>query len=109
MAVVKESLRLSTPVPGITPRVVPPSGVTVQGHFIPGGVSELIYIYVYTRANQTYKTIVSMTHRSIHDNAELFPNPEAFDPWRWLGDQGKTLERWQVAFSKGSRQCVGSS
>ncbi|EGE01905.1 CND5p [Trichophyton equinum CBS 127.97] len=91
MAVVKESLRLSTPVPGITPRVVPPSGVTVQGHFIPGG------------------TIVSMTHRSIHDNAKLFPNPEAFDPWRWLGDQGKTLERWQVAFSKGSRQCVGSS
>lgn len=40
MAVIKESLRLSTPVPGITPRVVPPSGATVQGYFIPGGVSE---------------------------------------------------------------------
>ncbi|GES60363.1 cytochrome P450 [Aspergillus terreus] len=91
MAVIKESLRLSTPVPGITPRVVPPSGATVQGYFIPGG------------------TIVSMTHRSIHDNPNLFPDPEAFKPERWLGDQGKALDRWQVAFSKGSRQCVGSS
>ncbi|KAL4902756.1 hypothetical protein BDW74DRAFT_169343 [Aspergillus multicolor] len=90
MAVVKESLRLSTPVPGITPRVVPPAGATVQGHFIPGG------------------TIVSMTHRSIHDNADLFPHPEAFEPERWLGEEGKALDRWQVAFSKGSRQCVGS-
>lgn len=38
-AVVKECLRLSSLVPGLFPRVVPPGGVTVQGKFIPAGVS----------------------------------------------------------------------
>ncbi|KAL4959573.1 cytochrome P450 [Aspergillus stella-maris] len=90
MAVIKETLRLSTPVPGITPRIVPEPGVTVQGHFLPAG------------------TIVSITHRSIHDNSNLFSNPTEFRPERWLGEKGKALDRWLVAFSKGSRQCVGS-
>ncbi|KAI9374451.1 cytochrome P450 [Aspergillus egyptiacus] len=90
MAVVKETLRLATPVPGIMPRVVPEAGVKVQGHFLPGG------------------TIVSITHRCIHDNPKMFPEPAKFLPERWLGEKGKALDRWLVAFSKGSRQCVGS-
>ncbi|OJJ05850.1 hypothetical protein ASPVEDRAFT_137854 [Aspergillus versicolor CBS 583.65] len=90
LAVVKETLRLSTPVPGMTPRIVPEPGVTVQGHFLPAG------------------TIVSITHRTIHDNPDLFDSPEKFKPERWLGEKGKALDRWMVAFSKGSRQCVGS-
>ncbi|KAL4936092.1 hypothetical protein BDV06DRAFT_216933 [Aspergillus oleicola] len=90
MAVIKETLRLSTPVPGITPRIVPEPGVKVQGHFLPAG------------------TIVSITHRSIHDNPELYSTPTEFKPERWLGEKGKALDRWLVAFSKGSRQCVGS-
>ncbi|KAJ5746283.1 cytochrome P450 [Penicillium odoratum] len=87
--VVKESLRLATPVPGISPRVVPPQGATVQGQFIPGG------------------SIVSISGRTIHDNPDLFPEPEKFKPERWLGDQGKELERWNVTFSKGPRMCIG--
>ncbi|KAL2816592.1 cytochrome P450 [Aspergillus cavernicola] len=90
MAVVKEALRLSTPVPGITPRIVPEAGVKVQDYFLPGG------------------TIVSVTHRTIHDNTDIFPDPSKFQPERWLGERGKALDRWLVAFSKGSRQCVGS-
>ncbi|PYH77104.1 cytochrome P450 [Aspergillus uvarum CBS 121591] len=90
MAVIKETLRLSTPIPGITPRVVPSAGVQVQDYFLPGG------------------TIVSITHRSIHDNADIFSEPTKFQPERWLGEKGKALDRWMVAFSKGSRQCIGS-
>ncbi|KAL4879974.1 cytochrome P450 [Aspergillus karnatakaensis] len=90
VAVVRETLRLATPVPGITPRIVPEGGVQVQDHFVPGG------------------TIVSVTHRTIHDHPKLFENPEKFEPQRWMGEKGKALDRWLVAFSKGSRQCVGS-
>ncbi|KAL2851906.1 cytochrome P450 [Aspergillus pseudoustus] len=79
MAVVRETLRLSSPVP-----------VNVQDYFLPEG------------------TIVSITHRTIHDNPGLFSNPAKFQPERWLGAKGKALDRWLVAFSKGSRQCVGS-
>ncbi|KAL3462276.1 cytochrome P450 [Aspergillus heterothallicus] len=90
MAVVRETLRLSSPVPGMTPRIVPEGGVKVQDYFLPEG------------------TIVSITHRTIHDNPDLFTNPTKFRPERWLGEKGKALDRWMVAFSKGSRQCVGS-
>ncbi|KAL2803089.1 cytochrome P450 [Aspergillus granulosus] len=90
MAVVRETLRLSSPVPGMTPRIVPKGGVKVQDCFLPEG------------------TIVSITHRTIHDNPNLFSNPTKFLPDRWLGEKGKALDRWLVAFSKGSRQCVGS-
>ncbi|KAL3472381.1 cytochrome P450 [Aspergillus californicus] len=90
MAVIKETLRISSPVPGITPRIVPEDGVQVQDYFLPGG------------------TIVSVTHRSIHDNPDIFSSPTEFQPERWLGEKGKALDRWLVAFSKGSRQCVGS-
>ena len=40
-AVVKEGLRLSSGVPGILPRVVPPEGAYVKNEFIPGGVRAL--------------------------------------------------------------------
>ena len=53
------------------------------------------------------QTIVSMSARLIHDNPDLFPAPGSFDPDRWLGEKGKELEHWNVAFSKGERQCIG--
>ena len=37
-AVIKESLRLSSGIPGILPRVVPPQGAQLGSHYIPGGV-----------------------------------------------------------------------
>ncbi|KAJ5713105.1 uncharacterized protein N7483_010286 [Penicillium malachiteum] len=87
--VVKESLRIASAVPGLLPRVVPPQGANFHGKFIPGGFT------------------VSSTIRSISYNAELFPEPEKFKPERWIGEKGKELERWNVAFSKGPRACVG--
>lgn len=41
-AVIKESLRLSSPVPGVIPRVVPSGGTTWAGHHLPAAVS-LVY------------------------------------------------------------------
>lgn len=40
-AVVKETMRISSPAPGRFPRVVPPEGVHHKSSFIPGGVSRL--------------------------------------------------------------------
>ncbi|KAF6227938.1 hypothetical protein HO133_007666 [Letharia lupina] len=88
-AVVKETLRISTPAIGPLPRVVPPEGARVQGNLIPGG------------------TIILSTLITIHEDPHLFASPQQFLPERWLGDKGMELERWFVPFSKGSRQCVG--
>lgn len=40
---------------------------------------------------------------------EAFPEPESFEPERWLRatERGDKLHRHLVAFSSGSRQCVG--
>ena len=37
----------------------------------------------------------------------MFPNPEKFDPDRWLGEKGKELQPYFVAFSAGARGCIG--
>jgi cytochrome P450 len=36
---------------------------------------------------------------------KVFPDPFKFDPERWLGN--KELRKYQVAFSKGKRACLG--
>ncbi|KAI0169619.1 cytochrome P450 [Hypoxylon sp. FL1284] len=86
-AVIKESLRLSSPVPGVLPRVVPQGGITWAGHYLPEGTS------------------VSTAIRAVHDNPDLFPNPEQFIPERWL--ENDDLDHWLVVFGKGSRSCIG--
>lgn len=44
-----------------------------------------------------------------HYDEDLFPEPFAFRPSRWLGPDGasKELDRYLVPFSKGTRQCGG--
>ncbi|KAF7588056.1 hypothetical protein BBP40_006225 [Aspergillus hancockii] len=76
-AVIKEALRISSPVPGCLPRIVPNGGAHVDSVYIPSG------------------------------NADLFPEPRKFKPERWLCGKGKTLAKWNIAFSRGPRQCIG--
>jgi len=45
-----------------------------------------------------------MTSILIHHDESIFPNSEEFRPERW---EDPLLERYLVAFSKGSRQCLG--
>ncbi|OJD15879.1 hypothetical protein AJ78_03897 [Emergomyces pasteurianus Ep9510] len=89
-AVIKESLRLSFGVIGRLPRVVPASGAEFNGYTVPPG------------------TIVSMSSWMMHRNENIFPDPDTFDPSRWLNPAtSKILDRYLVAFGKGSRKCVG--
>ncbi|KAJ5090176.1 cytochrome P450 [Penicillium argentinense] len=88
-AVIKEGLRMSVVIPGRLPRVVPPEGVKYKGLFIPGGTS------------------VSSTIYSMHHNPAVFPEPYWFNPDRWLAEDSIELEKYNVAFSKGTRSCIG--
>ncbi|EOD45550.1 putative benzoate 4-monooxygenase cytochrome p450 protein [Neofusicoccum parvum UCRNP2] len=88
--VIKEGLRLSFGVPGRLPRVTPEGGATFNGYFVPEG------------------TIVGMSSWLMHRNEDVFPDPMKFDPARWLDpENSRRLDRYLVAFGKGSRQCVG--
>lgn len=54
-------------------------------------------------------TSVGMSAAIQHYDEDLFPEPFAFRPSRWLGPDGasKELDRYLVPFSKGTRQCGG--
>ncbi|KAL4956624.1 cytochrome P450 [Aspergillus filifer] len=88
-AIIKESHRIWPALPGPLPRVVPPAGLTVGRHFIPGG------------------TIVSATHHSLHYNERVFPDPKAFKPERWLATEKGDRERYLNPYSRGTRACIG--
>ncbi|KAM5440458.1 hypothetical protein McanMca71_003941 [Microsporum canis] len=88
--IIKEALRLSFGVVGRLPRVVPEPGAEFDGYEVPAG------------------TIVGMSSWTMHRNQDIFPDPDKFDPSRWLDPAASIeLERYLVAFSKGSRACVG--
>jgi cytochrome P450 len=50
----------------------------------------------------------------MHHNEAIFPNSQAFSPERWLESDAsgakiinRKLQRYNIAFSRGTRQCVG--
>ncbi|KAK5659568.1 hypothetical protein OQA88_770 [Cercophora sp. LCS_1] len=87
--VVKEGLRLSFGVLHPLPRVAP-TAVEFNGHVLPKG------------------SVVSMTSWLMHRNPETFPDPEKFDPERWLDPaRAHYLDKFLVPFSKGNRICIG--
>jgi hypothetical protein len=97
-AILYEVLRLHAPIPGMEPRVTPaptsPAGHTLGSYSgIPGGVR------------------VSAMPYTLHRNPQVFPNPESFQPRRWLDsrpEQLKEMHRWFWAFGSGGRMCIGS-
>jgi hypothetical protein len=52
-------------------------------------------------------TPISITTLSAHTAESVFPNPYVFDPERWLGDAGRERRKFQMAFGKGGRKCLG--
>ncbi|KAI0671192.1 cytochrome P450 [Trametes maxima] len=92
-AVVKEGLRVFSPIPMSFPRVVPVGGRAVDGAWLPEG------------------TIVSCQPHTLHRlDARVFPLPEEFRPERWLDAEGAG-ERNQLffAFAAGGRGCIGKN
>jgi cytochrome P450 len=88
-ATIKEALRMSPGACSPLLRVVPMTGATISGKYIPSG------------------TIVGMSSVLVHKSSAVFEDREAFNPERWLGKDAKSLEQWLVAFSKGPRSCLG--
>lgn len=43
----------------------------------------------------------------VHNDPDIFENPEEFRPERWLTPESVELENSIVAFSRGARQCLG--
>ncbi|KAJ5996196.1 hypothetical protein N7522_007856 [Penicillium canescens] len=96
-AIVTETLRLHAPIPGIQPRVTPSPPCTLAGY---GDIPPNIRVNA-----QAY---------SLHRNPEVFPDPESWQPKRWLVEENSAAElderrRWFWAFGSGGRMCVGSN
>lgn len=82
--VIEEALRLYPAGPAGLQRDVPPGGAEFMGHYIPSGY------------------VVSVGAYSMHRNPSLFPDPERFDPSRWVSPT-KDMKDSFVPFGGGSR------
>ncbi|KAI8318921.1 cytochrome P450 [Martensiomyces pterosporus] len=85
-ACVYESMRIRPTIPSL-PRIVPPGGVTFQGHFIPEGYTCLVAI---PAANM---------------NRDMWSNPHIFNPERFIDNEEN--KRNVLTFSSGVRICPG--
>jgi cytochrome P450 len=88
-AVVKESLRLRPVIPGVG-RVVRGEPFHLNGYVIPEGVE------------------LNPSIRVIHRRGDLYPEPSAFRPERFLGPDAPDTYTW-VPFGGGTRRCLGAS
>jgi hypothetical protein len=59
------------------------------------------------RADDRGQSIISMGHYFVHMNPKIFPNPEQFNPDRWIGPESKKLDSYLISFSRGPRMCLG--
>src|SRR3954451_5908127 len=88
--VLAESMRCYPPAWGIGRRAI--EDVDVGGYTIPGG------------------TVVLVSQYLLHHDARFFPEPERFDPERWLPDRQHTRPRFAYfPFGGGNRVCIGES
>lgn len=56
------------------------------------------------------RTTIGMSTYLMHNLPDVYPEPKCWRPERWLDEQGKRhrdLDAYFMAFSKGSRQCLG--
>ncbi|GME60206.1 cytochrome p450 [Neofusicoccum parvum] len=96
-ACVKEGIRWAGAAAAMLPRVTPKDGVELCGKFIPGG------------------TILSSSPIWYLRDKTAFPNPEEYDPYRWLTPDGQGVsdgfplrDKYYIPFSKGSNVCIGA-
>jgi cytochrome P450 len=107
-AVCLEGMRIYSPLPFALPRVVPPGGDTVDGHFLPAGVSQNFSSFLGGEmANNYMKTIVSTNPVAASLDARNFKDPLSFKPERWLNSNKTDKLDASQPFSLGSRGCLG--
>ena len=94
-ACLMETLRIHAAIPGPEPRITPSKPTSLAGSPpLPAGVR------------------VSSQPYTLHRRADVFPDPEAWKPERWLeASEGQQAEmgRWFWAFGSGGRMCIGSN
>jgi cytochrome P450 len=88
-AVVKETLRRRTVVPGVG-RVVRGEPFALNGYVIPPGIE------------------INPSIAGMHRRADSYPDPTAFRPERFLGDDAPDTYTW-IPFGGGTRRCLGAS
>ncbi|RMZ75273.1 hypothetical protein DV737_g5366, partial [Chaetothyriales sp. CBS 132003] len=96
-AVVKEGLRLGMANPTRLTRVVPATGLCVGSIHLPPG------------------TVVGCAAYMLHHDPDVFPDPFAFRPERWLEDgqdeglRRPDMEKSMIPFGAGLRACIGKN
>ncbi|KAK5108221.1 hypothetical protein LTR62_008677 [Meristemomyces frigidus] len=100
-AILMETLRLHAAIPGNQPRITPSNATLGALSNLPPGIR------------------VQSQAWSLHRNPTVFPNPETWNPARWLpasypSSQAfeaaqREMSRWFWAFGSGGRMCVGSN
>jgi cytochrome P450 len=88
-AVVKEALRIRPVIPGVG-RVVRGRPFQLGGYEIPVGME------------------INPSIRVIHRRPDLYPEPQAFRPERFLGSDPPDTYTW-IPFGGGTRRCLGAS
>ncbi|CAF9907985.1 MAG: hypothetical protein ALECFALPRED_004192 [Alectoria fallacina] len=94
-ACLMETLRIHAAIPGPEPRITPSKPTSLAGSPpLPPGVR------------------VSSQPYTLHRRADVFPDPQAWKPERWLEaseEQRAEMGRWFWAFGSGGRMCIGSN
>jgi cytochrome P450 len=88
-ACLDEALRIYPPTTFGLPRRTPAEGACIRDEHIAGDTTVSISAYV------------------AHRDPAIFPDPERFQPERWLGEKGKELQPYFISFSAGARGCIG--
>ena len=105
-AVVKETLRYRPPVL-MVPYIAKKNFPITESYTIPKG-EYLLMPSLFHDANISGSMVVPATYPALHD-PEVYPNPDSFDPERWLaGDAEKQAKNWLV-FGTGPHYCLGQT
>lgn len=99
-AVINEGLRLSYGVSSRSARVPTTEDLVYHGEFNKKPITIVL--------PRGYA--IGMSAAISHHDESVFPDSYSFSPERWIDDNGairKNLERSMIAFSKGSRGCLG--
>jgi cytochrome P450 len=81
-AVIQETLRLGTPMPGF-PRAVPDQGIVLNGKYVPSG------------------SVVNVPIWAHHVDEEMFADATTFDPSRWIKDGKFVAKTTLLTFGAG--------
>ena len=86
--ILNEVLRMHPPIGVAMPRDVPTGGAEICGIYVPGGTS------------------VGVPAFTIGRNPEVYPNPNTWDPDRWLTADAN-MKTCFLGWGAGSRKCIG--